>query len=260
MICCFLRPNSFPNSVDKKAQSCEKTRELVEKTSVACQALVQTELRLGSASLQSCHIIYATFWILFTFTSETGIILCQLVMFLTVFFHWMFKNEIQLLSRLFCHSWLVFLLVFWLRDVSLAKGKNPISDGIVFVFHLAWKVWSDTGLTWYLSGAASWMASLNNYCIWCLFFIYNLMKSSVVYAAISFMIAIVWVYIWGCKLDVRFGSLLGSLQIIFFQNHLAFLSKVTWMCCVKLSEFLNTSLLFDLNDKLICGSFAFSPG
>ena len=47
-----------------------------------------------------------------------------------------------------------------------------------------WKVWSDTGLTWYLSGAASWMVSLSNYCIWCLFFRSNLMKSSVVYAAI----------------------------------------------------------------------------
>ena len=49
-----------------------------------------------------------------------------------------------------------------------------------------WKVWSDTGLTWYLSGAASRMVSLSNYCIWCLFFISNLMKSSVVYAAILF--------------------------------------------------------------------------
>ena len=114
--------------------------------------------------------IYARSWILFTLTAKANRVLCQLVMFLTVFFHWMYKNEIQLLSRLFCHSWLVFLLVFWLRDVSLAKGKNPISDGIVFVFHLAWKVWSDTGLTWYLSGAASRMVSLSNYCIWCLFF------------------------------------------------------------------------------------------
>ena len=41
-----------------------------------------------------------------------------------------------------------------------------------------------TGLTWYLSGAASRMVSLSNDCIWCLFFISNLMKSSVVYAAI----------------------------------------------------------------------------
>ena len=125
--------------------------------------------------------IYAASWILFTLTAEADRVFCQLVTFLTVFFY---KNEIQLLSRVLRYSWLVFLLVFWLRDTSLVKVGNPISDGIVFVFHLAWKLWSDTGLTWYLSGAASRMVSLSNYCIWCLFFISNLMKSSVVYAAI----------------------------------------------------------------------------
>ena len=36
------------------------------------------------------------------------------------------QNEIQLLSGVFCYSWLDSLLVFWLRN------------GIVFVFHLAW--------------------------------------------------------------------------------------------------------------------------
>ena len=50
------------------------------------------------------------------------------------------QNEIQLLSRVCCYSWLVCLSVFWLRDASLVKVRNPISDGIVFVFHLAWCV------------------------------------------------------------------------------------------------------------------------
>ena len=36
-----------------------------------------------------------------------------------------------------------------------------------------------------------------------------------------------WAYIWGYQLDVRFGSLLGSLQIIFLQNQVAYPSKVT---------------------------------
>ena len=45
------------------------------------------------------------------------------------------QNEIQLLSRVFCYSWLV---SFWMRNTSLVKVGNPISDGIVFVFHLAW--------------------------------------------------------------------------------------------------------------------------
>ena len=48
------------------------------------------------------------------------------------------QNEIQLLSGVFCYSWLVCLLGFWLRNTSLVKVGNPILDGIVFVFHLAW--------------------------------------------------------------------------------------------------------------------------
>ena len=48
------------------------------------------------------------------------------------------QNEIQLLSRVFCYSrLLVCLLNFWLRNAPLVKVGNPISDGIVFVFHLA---------------------------------------------------------------------------------------------------------------------------
>ena len=48
------------------------------------------------------------------------------------------QNEIQLLSRVFCYSWLVcLLLVFGWGTRRLSKFGNPISDGIVFVFHLA---------------------------------------------------------------------------------------------------------------------------
>ena len=43
------------------------------------------------------------------------------------------QNEIQLL----CYSWIVCSLVFWLRDTSFVKVRNPISDGIVFVVRLA---------------------------------------------------------------------------------------------------------------------------
>ena len=46
------------------------------------------------------------------------------------------KNEIQLLSGVFSYSWLVCLLGFWLRNTSLVKVGNPISNGIVFVFTL----------------------------------------------------------------------------------------------------------------------------
>ena len=47
------------------------------------------------------------------------------------------QNEIQLLSRVFCYSWLVCLLGVWLRNASFVKVGNPISAGIVFAFHLA---------------------------------------------------------------------------------------------------------------------------
>ena len=42
------------------------------------------------------------------------------------------QNEIQLLSRVFCYSWLVCLLGFWLRNTSLVKVGNPISDRFRF--------------------------------------------------------------------------------------------------------------------------------
>ena len=37
--------------------------------------------------------IYAASWILFTLTAEADRVLCQLVMFLTVFFHWRYKMK-----------------------------------------------------------------------------------------------------------------------------------------------------------------------
>ena len=53
-----------------------------------------------------------------------------------VFFNCLFlldvQNEIQLLSKLFCSSWLVCLLRFWLINAPLVKVTgHPISDGIV---------------------------------------------------------------------------------------------------------------------------------
>ena len=46
------------------------------------------------------------------------------------------QNEIQLLSGVFCYWWPVGF--GWEINKSLVKVGNPISDGIVFVFHLAW--------------------------------------------------------------------------------------------------------------------------
>ena len=50
------------------------------------------------------------------------------------------------------------------------------------------KVSSDSGLTWWPSGAASRLVSLSYYCLWCVFcfvFFFGFLKSSVVYAASS---------------------------------------------------------------------------
>ena len=44
------------------------------------------------------------------------------------------QNEIQLLSRVFCYSWLVCLLGFWLRTTSLVKVGNLISEWHRFRF------------------------------------------------------------------------------------------------------------------------------
>ena len=91
--------------------------------------------------------IYAASWNLFTLKAE---VLSTCDVFNCLFLLDV-RNEIQLLSRVFCYSWLVCLLGFCLRNTSLVKVGNPILDGIdsfSFFTLLDWKVWSDTGLTW----------------------------------------------------------------------------------------------------------------
>ena len=70
-------------------------------------------------------------------TAEAHRVLCQLVLFFLCLSPLDVQNEIELLSRVFCYSWLVCLLNFWLRNAPLLKVTNPISDDIVFIFHLA---------------------------------------------------------------------------------------------------------------------------
>ena len=98
---------------------------------------------------------YAASWKLFTLIAEAGPVLCQLLMFLTVFFHWMYKyscypsstgctNTAAIKSRLLFMA--VCLSGFWLRNAALVKVGNPIFDDIVFVFHFAWCVKGLKGL------------------------------------------------------------------------------------------------------------------
>ena len=80
---------------------------------------------------------YAVSWNLFPLTAEAGSVWCD---FFNCLFPLDVQNEKQPLSRVHCYSWLVCLMGFWLRNASLVEVGNPISDGIVFVFHLAWCV------------------------------------------------------------------------------------------------------------------------
>ena len=80
--------------------------------------------------------IYAASWILFTLFTLTEFCTWSTCDVFNCLFPLDVQNEIQLLSGVFCYSWLVCLLSFWLRNTLLARVGNPISDGIVFVFTL----------------------------------------------------------------------------------------------------------------------------
>ena len=134
--------------------------------------------------------IHAASWILFTLTAETDRVLCQLVMFSTAFFHWMYKIKLSCYQESSAiHGQFVYWVFGWeIRHLSKLEVRFRMAS---FSFHLAWGVRGLQSLKrywpylhWYLSGTASRMVSQSNYCIWCLFIVSNLMKSIVVYAGI----------------------------------------------------------------------------
>ena len=114
--------------------------------------------------------VYAASENLFTLTAEADKVLGRhLLMFLTAFFHWMYKIKYN------CHqdsSVIHGSFVYWVFGWEmrrLSKIGNPISHGVVFVFHLAWCVRGLISLKrWWLLAAASRLVRLSNYCIWCL--------------------------------------------------------------------------------------------
>ena len=89
---------------------------------------------LHAENLSSCilKLVYFDSWSWQSFVSTCDVFNCL--------FPLDAQNEIQLPSRVAGYSLLVCLLIFWLRDASLAKVGNPISDGIIFLFRLAWCV------------------------------------------------------------------------------------------------------------------------
>ena len=69
-------------------------------------------------------------------TAKADRILYQLVMFLTVFLHWMYKMKYSCYQESSnIHGWFVYWVFAW--EMRRLSKSEPISDGIVFVFHLA---------------------------------------------------------------------------------------------------------------------------
>ena len=89
------------------------------------------------------------------------------------------QNEIQMLARFLSYSWLVCLLVFWLRNAPLVKViGNPISDGSAFThFPLLNAYYKENSkksqaiLMAFRSCILTGMESLSCNCIWCVFFL-----------------------------------------------------------------------------------------
>ena len=60
-------------------------------------------------TIESMRKIYAASYDLFTLTAEADRVLCQLVMFLTVFFHRMYKMKYSCYQESFViHGWFVY--------------------------------------------------------------------------------------------------------------------------------------------------------
>ena len=80
---------------------------------------------------------YAASWNLFILTAKADRVLYQLVMFLTVFLHWMYKMKYSCYQESSnIHGWFVYWVFAW--EMRRLSKSEPISaDGIVFVFHLA---------------------------------------------------------------------------------------------------------------------------
>ena len=84
------------------------------------------------------------------------------------------QNEIQMLAGFLSYSWLVCLLVFWLRNAPLVKViGNPISDGSLLLtfpclMRIKKRVQKSLKRFWWPSGA-SWLLSLS-YIVFDVFF------------------------------------------------------------------------------------------
>ena len=154
------------------------------KSSITASAPLTTKLISKQARLN------ATKSVLVTLIAEADRVLCQLVMFLTAFFYWVYKKWNSAVIK----SLLLFVASlfngFLVEKYVACQSRKSHLRSHRFRFSpclMRKRVEKSEAILALLNsfqGAASWMVSLSNYCIWCLFFISNLMKSSLVYAAI----------------------------------------------------------------------------
>ena len=101
--------------------------------------------------------IYAASWKLFTLTAEVDRVLCQLVMFWTVFFHWMYKMKYGCYQESsVIHGWFVYWVFGW---VMCRLSKSEKSD---FVFQLAWCVRGFKSLKQYLPYLIAFRSCISN--------------------------------------------------------------------------------------------------
>ena len=122
--------------------------------------------------------IHTASWNLFTLTAEADRVFCQLVMFFTVFFHWMHKMKYSCYQQSsVIHDWFVYWIFGWeVRRLSKFEIRFRMTSFSFFtLLDTGWKVPQAILALLGSLGAVSRMASLSNYCIecMCLFFISN---------------------------------------------------------------------------------------
>ena len=114
--------------------------------------------------------IHTASWNLFTLTAEADRVFCQLVMFFTVFFHWMHMDAYLLFMAG------LFIEFFVEKCAACQSWKSGFGWHRFRFTPSCWMRVEKSLNSWYLSGpsTASRIVSLSNYCIkcMCLFFLY----------------------------------------------------------------------------------------
>ena len=78
--------------------------------------------------------IYAASWNLFTLTAEADGVLCQLVMFLNFFFHWVYKMKYSCYKESLMHGWFVYWIFGWeMHLLSKSEIRFRMASFLFFI-------------------------------------------------------------------------------------------------------------------------------